>query len=78
MRRLLLPALFAFVGISLIAHADDWPQWRGPDRTGISKERGLLQEWPTEGPRLIWSQKDLGDGYSTPAIVGGRIFLDQQ
>ena len=75
MRRLLLPALFAFVGISLIAHADDWPQWRGPDRTGISKERGLLQEWPTEGPRLIWSQQDLGDGYSTPAIIGGRIYL---
>lgn len=55
--------------------ADDWPQWRGPARSGISNEKGLLQEWPEAGPRLVWQKKDLGDGYSTPSIKDGRIFL---
>src|SRR5262245_14153563 len=59
------------------AHAaiDDWAQWRGPNRDGISSETGLLKEWPKDGPALIWQKKDLGGGYSTPAIVGDRIYL---
>jgi outer membrane protein assembly factor BamB len=55
--------------------ADDWPQWRGPNRDGISKETGLLKQWPKDGPRLIWQQKTIGAGYSTPAIIGDRIYL---
>src|SRR5690242_9098028 len=55
--------------------AEDWPQWRGPQRDGISKEVGLLKEWPKEGPKLLWQRKELGSGYSTPAIVGERVFL---
>jgi outer membrane protein assembly factor BamB len=55
--------------------AADWPQWRGPQRTGISQETGLLKEWPSEGPRLIWQRDDIGSGYSTPSIVGNRIYL---
>jgi len=55
--------------------AANWPQWRGPKRDGVSKETGLLQEWPTEGPKLLWQVSDLGDGYSTPAVVGDRIYL---
>jgi len=57
------------------AHAADWPQWRGPDRNGISQETGLLKEWPKEGPHLNWQVKDLGDGYSTPSIVGDHLYL---
>src|SRR6476660_3577592 len=53
----------------------DWPEWRGPSRDGISKETGLLPQWPAEGPKLIWQQTGLGDGYSTPSIVGDQIFL---
>ena len=53
----------------------DWPQWRGPERSGISKETGLLKEWPKEGPKLLWQVNDIGDGYSTPAVVGKRIYL---
>ncbi len=55
--------------------AADWPQWRGPNRDGISKETGLIKEWPKEGPKLLWQVTDVGDGYSTPAIVGGRIYV---
>lgn len=52
----------------------DWPQWQGPDRNAISKERGLLKEWPKDGPPLAWKVKGLGGGDSTPSIADGRIF----
>jgi outer membrane protein assembly factor BamB len=55
--------------------AADWPQWRGPDRDGLSKETGLLKEWPKDGPKLAWQVKDIGGGYSTPAVVGDRLYL---
>ncbi len=47
----------------------------GPHRDGISQETGLLPEWPKEGPKLLWQVKDVGDGFSTPAVVGDRIYL---
>lgn len=53
----------------------DWPQWRGPERNGISREVGLLKQWPAGGPKLLWQLHDIGDGYSTPAVVGSRIYL---
>jgi outer membrane protein assembly factor BamB len=52
----------------------DWPQWRGPDRTGVSRETGLLKRWPAEGPRLLWKAGGLGGGPSTPTLARGRIF----
>lgn len=52
----------------------DWPQWQGPDRNAVSKEKGLLQEWPKEGPALAWAVKDLGGGDSAPSIAAGRIY----
>ncbi len=60
---------------SLAAGAANWPQWRGPERDGISQESGLLKEWPNEGPKLLWQVKDIGSGYSTPAVVGERLYL---
>ena len=57
------------------ASASDWPQWRGPERNGISRESGLLKQWPAEGPKLLWQVNDIGDGYSTPSVVGSRIYL---
>ena len=49
-------------------HSTDWPQWRGPNRDGISQEKGLLKEWAGEGPKLLWKIEDAGSGYSTPAV----------
>ena len=57
------------------AWTEDWPQWRGLNRDGLSKETGLLKEWPKEGPKLLWQVTDLGSGYATPAVAGGRIYL---
>jgi outer membrane protein assembly factor BamB len=56
------------------AVAADWPQWQGPDRNAVSRETGLLKEWPKEGPPLAWKIKDLGGGYSAPSVAVGRIF----
>jgi outer membrane protein assembly factor BamB len=70
-----LAGLLASYLLTLPAGADDWPQWRGPRRDGTSKETGLLKEWPKDGPKLLWEIKDVGGGYSTPAIVGDRIYL---
>ena len=67
--------IFLTCSILAVCAAANWPQWRGPSRDGISKETGLLQDWPTEGPKLLWQKDGLGDGYSTPSIVGERIFL---
>lgn len=51
-----------------------WPQFRGPDRTGVSKETGLLKQWPESGPLLLWKASGLGTGNSAPSVAGGRIF----
>ena len=53
----------------------DWPQWRGPDRTGISRESGLLSQWPASGPPVVWSASNLGAGYGSLAVAGDRVFV---
>jgi outer membrane protein assembly factor BamB len=73
--RWLLLVAAALGGFALAAGAADWPQWRGPERTGISQEIGLLKEWPKEGPKLLWQVKDAGDGYGTVAVVGDRLYV---
>ena len=55
--------------------AFDWPQWRGPDRTGVSKETGLAQAWPASGPPVVWSISGLGAGYGAVAVKGTHIFV---
>jgi outer membrane protein assembly factor BamB len=52
----------------------EWAQWRGPDRTGVSQEKGLLKSWAPEGPKLAWRSEGLGYGHATPSIAGGRVF----
>jgi outer membrane protein assembly factor BamB len=53
----------------------DWPQWRGPRRDGISQEKGLLPNWPAAGPVLLWKTEGLGLGWSSPIVVGQRLYL---
>jgi outer membrane protein assembly factor BamB len=51
-----------------------WPQFRGPDRNGVSRETGLLKAWPAEGPALVWKATDLGGTNSAPSVAGGSVF----
>jgi outer membrane protein assembly factor BamB len=53
---------------------DDWPGWRGADRTNLCQETGLLPAWPDGGPPLLWSVDSLGQGYSAFAIVDGVLY----
>jgi outer membrane protein assembly factor BamB len=68
-------SLTACLAVACFAVAADWPQWRGPDRTGVSKETGLLKTWPKDGPTLLWTNRKLGNGFSGPAIVGDRLYI---
>lgn len=78
MRRHLTPftTLLAVHAIctSLLAGAGDWPEWRGADRDGVSTESGLLQEWPADGPPLLWKATGLGSAYAGVAVVQDRVF----
>ncbi len=49
--------------------------WRGPARNGVYPETGLLKTWPSGGPQLLWETLDAGKGYSSPVVVGDRIYL---
>jgi outer membrane protein assembly factor BamB len=70
------PQIFVLsIAVCRQLYSGDWPQWRGPDRTGVSQETGLLKAWPKGGPRLLWHVSDMGDGYGTVAIAGQRIYL---
>ena len=52
----------------------EWPQWRGANRDGISKETGLLKQWPEGGPPLAWKASGAGTGYSSFAVSKGRLY----
>ena len=63
------------VSVAALHAASDWPQWQGPDRTGVSKETGLMQQWPASGPSTVWSATGLGSGYGSMAVAGNRVFV---
>ena len=67
-------ALFLSLAIATAALADDWAQWRGPNRDGKSRETGLLEQWPPDGPPLAWKADGLGSGYSGISVANGIIF----
>jgi outer membrane protein assembly factor BamB len=78
-RRRLMPAAIAVAVLSLPAVVsnrglDDWPQWRGPHRDGVSAERGLLKDWPSGGPKLAWKASGAGEGYSSFSTANGRLY----
>ncbi|RIK83340.1 MAG: polyvinylalcohol dehydrogenase [Planctomycetota bacterium] len=56
------------------AASASWHQWRGPNRDGISPEKGLLDEWPKDGPPIVWKVKGLGRGFASVSIGDGKIF----
>ncbi|HXG64407.1 MAG TPA: PQQ-binding-like beta-propeller repeat protein [Blastocatellia bacterium] len=72
---IMLMLALAPITVGRPSNQPDWPQWKGPERTGISKETGLLKSWPAQGPPLVWSISNLGKGYGSIAIKGDRIFV---
>jgi outer membrane protein assembly factor BamB len=70
-------AICVLLAIQTLSGAD-WPQWRGINRDGISPETGLLKSWPEGGPKQIWKATGLGEGFSSLAVVKGRIYTQGQ
>ena len=67
------PALLAFSLLALTAPAEDWPQWRGPGRDGISNEKEWLASWPSTGPKKLW-ESNIGIGYSSVSVGKGHLY----
>jgi outer membrane protein assembly factor BamB len=65
----------AMSGQSAPGPGGDWPQWRGPDRSGLSQESGLLKQWPSGGPPVVWSSSNLGAGFGSISTSGDRLFV---
>src|SRR5438093_5024677 len=61
-------------GIGATVSSGDWPQWRGPDRSNTSHETGLLKQWPTSGPPLVWRATGIGLGIHSVSVAAGRVF----
>lgn len=57
-----------------VASAEDWPTFRGVDRTGVAPDTDLLERWPEGGPPLLWTASGAGRGYASVAIAGDRLF----
>ena len=77
LRWTLLFALGLGAAVSTAPAATDtaWPQWRGPNRNGLSSDTGLLKQWPSAGPPQVWSANGLGAGYGSVAMTADRIFV---
>ncbi len=72
----LLAVHLAFcLALAATARADDWPQWRGPNRDNISRETGLLRQWPEGGPKVLWSTQAC-EGYAAAAVHSDRVYFE--
>lgn len=70
-----LPAIIIMIFFTLELYAGADAQWRGPERDGKYPEKNLLQQWPDEGPKLVWSVSELGDGFSSPAVTSQGVYI---
>src|SRR5437588_4261722 len=69
-------AAFAAAALAMVAgaKADDWPQWMGPQRDGVWREKDVLEKFPAEGPEIRWRTR-VNRGYCGPAVAGGQVYL---
>src|SRR5438309_9664618 len=65
--------LFTSALAQQIGSVGDWPDWRGPNRDGVSKEKGLPEKWSLAGQNLAW--KAPYGGRSTPVILGDHLYV---
>src|SRR6266404_8230033 len=70
---LTIAGIITFAFLALPARALDWPQWRGPNRTGLSEETAWSSQWPAEGPKRVW-EANVGVGYASMSVSQGKLF----
>src|SRR5262245_49428528 len=71
-QKALLPTVLLL--LPTLLRADDWPQWRGPNRDSVCTETVLLQTFPAEGLKVRW-RVPAGWGFSSPVVAQGRVYL---
>src|SRR5829696_3251812 len=71
---LAIVVLFTLAYQAMAQSGANWPQWRGPNRDGISKETGLLKQWPADGPAVVWKATGAGRGYSSFSMSNGKLY----
>ncbi len=71
----IVAAFIATILVGASVQAADSPRFRGPAGDGLFPETGLLKQWPDPGPRLAWSAKGLGKGYSSAVVAGGVVYV---
>lgn len=69
-----LAALFLLALATAVLHADDWPQWLGPQRDGVWREKGILTQFPQGGLKPLW-RVPIGGGYAGPAVADGLVYV---
>ena len=67
-------AIAAIYSSAPSAHADDWPQWMGPNRDGVWAETGIVDSFPADGPKVLWRAKVSG-GYGGPSVANGKVYV---
>jgi outer membrane protein assembly factor BamB len=72
-KRIFLSVILLFLIFSVTSQVTT--RWRGPNANGIYNETGVLKQWPATGPAIAWHFDQLGEGYSSPAIANGLIYL---
>src|SRR5438270_2613542 len=71
----ILPIFFLVALLAVTsARADTWPQWMGPKRDGIWREKNIIDKFPDTGPQIVW-RTNVNKGYCGPAVVGDRLFM---
>ncbi len=67
-------SVFLFIASGTLVFSQLY-EWRGPDRSGIYNESGLMKNWPVVGPVLLWEANNMGDGYSSPTVTDDAIYI---
>jgi outer membrane protein assembly factor BamB len=67
-------SVLVLLAFAVLGRAEDWPQWRGPNRDGVAVKPRLPANWPDKPPRPLWKQT-VGEGQSSPVVVGDRLFI---
>ncbi|MBN1478848.1 PQQ-binding-like beta-propeller repeat protein, partial [candidate division KSB1 bacterium] len=63
------------LNFNILVFAAEWPQFRGPNRDGLSPETGLLRSWPDGGPKQLWVVENIGNGWGSAAIVNNMVYI---
>jgi outer membrane protein assembly factor BamB len=69
-----IPVVIVALCLTSAARADDWPQWMGPQRDNVWREKGIIDTFPKGGPKVLW-RVPVSNGYSGPAVSGGLVVL---